>query len=174
MEKGFGLIHIYTGHGKGKTTCATGLSVRALGTGKKVLFTQFFKNGKSGEILSLEKLGADIMVSPSAGGRYSKLNDLQKEEAKEAYSELFDEVCEKAKGYDLLVLDEIISTVNYGVVSEDKLLDFLRNKPEDLEVVLTGRDPSDNLKAVADYVTSMEKIKHPYDQGISARKGIEF
>ena len=171
----FGLIHIYCGNGKGKTTAATGLAVRAAGFGKKVVFCQFFKNGSSNEIKSLEKLdNITLLHCKKSHKLFSKMNEKEKEEAKKDYKILFDEAISKSAEADLIVLDEAVSSCNYGMIDEEKLIDFLINKPKNLEVVLTGRNPSEKLLSYADYVTEMKKIKHPYDKGTAARKGIEF
>jgi cob(I)alamin adenosyltransferase len=102
------------------------------------------------------------------------MSEEQKAEAREAYGTLFEEACRKAPEKDLLVLDEAVSACGHGVIPEEKLLAFLRDKPEELEVVLTGREPSEGLYAAADYITRMEKLRHPFDVGIPARLGIEF
>ncbi|MBQ7875139.1 MAG: cob(I)yrinic acid a,c-diamide adenosyltransferase [Oscillospiraceae bacterium] len=171
----FGLIHIYCGNGKGKTTAATGLAVRAAGFGKKVIFTQFFKNGSSCEIKSLKKLeNISLFHCETPYGLFSKMTEEEKESAKKDYSELLERALSSAEEADLLVLDEAVSSCNYGIINEERLCEFLENKPKELEVVLTGRHPSEKLLSLADYVTEMKKIKHPYDEGIGARKGIEF
>lgn len=171
----FGLIHIYCGNGKGKTTAATGLAVRAAGFGKKVVFCQFFKNGSSNEIKSLEKLeNITLLHCKKPHKLFSKMNEAEKEEAKKDYKILFDEAISKSTKADLIVIDEAVSSCNYGMIDEEELINFLMNKPENLEVVLTGRNPSEKLLSYADYVTEMKKIKHPYDKGTAARKGIEF
>lgn len=170
-----GLIHIYCGDGKGKTTAATGLAVRAAGAGKKVVFTQFFKDGSSSEIKALQGVeNIRIMHCKTVRGFWRRMDDIQKAKASEDYSKLLTDVIAAAADSDLLVLDEILSACNHGTVAEAAVTDFLRRKPEKLEVVLTGRNPSDALLELADYVTEMRKIKHPYDCGIAARKGIEF
>ena len=170
-----GLIHIYCGDGKGKTTAATGLAVRAAGAGKKVVFTQFFKDGSSSEVKVLQSIGnVHVMHCKTVRGFWKRMTDEQKARASEDYTKLLADVIAAASDADILVLDEIISACNHGTVAETAVTDFLRNKPEKLEVVLTGRNPSDALLELADYVTEMRKIKHPYDCGIAARKGIEF
>lgn len=170
-----GLIHIYCGDGKGKTTAAVGLSVRAAGADKKVLFVQFFKNGNSSEIRSLQKLeGIRTLHASTVPGRFSRMSDEQRVQASSDYTELFRSAAALSENFDLLILDEIISACNLKIVDEALVTAFLDSKPDSLEVVLTGRDPSCELTSRADYITSMEKIKHPYDQGIRARKGIEF
>ena len=170
-----GLIHLYCGDGKGKSTAAVGLAVRAAGAGKRVLFLQFFKDGSSSEIAMLRQLpGVEVLVCPRHFGRFRNMSEEQKQEAREAYGALFEEACRKAAEADLLVLDEAVSACGHGIVQEEKLLSFLKQKPEELEVVLTGREPSEGLSAAADYITRMEKLRHPFDVGIPARLGIEF
>ncbi len=172
-----GLVHIYCGDGKGKTTAAAGLCVRAAGSGKKVLFVQFFKDGTSSENISLRALAnVETMHEPRYFGRVSNMGKEEFEECKRAYSALFERALRRARegDIDLLVLDEAVSSCNHGVISEGALLRFLKSRPAGLEVVLTGREPSAALVEVADYVTEMKKIKHPFDAGIFARRGIEF
>lgn len=171
-----GLIHIYCGNGKGKTTSATGLAIRALGAGKQVIFAQFLKDGTSSEINILKGLnGINTYAVSTNRGFYSRQNDEERNMTKKEMEKLFNEVIKRAEnGVQLLVLDEIISAVNYGIIDEKKLIEFLENRPPELEVVMTGRNPSQNLLKIADYVTEMRKIKHPYDEGIVARRGIEF
>lgn len=170
-----GLIHIYCGDGKGKTTAAVGLAVRASGAGKQVIFTQFFKDGTSAEVQSLASLpGVRAMHIQTVKGFYRSMTPEQRAKAREDYTALFREVTAAARKADLLILDEIVSACNRGVVPETLVTDFLRNKPSQLEVVLTGRKPSPALMELADYITEMRKLRHPYDRGVAARKGIEF
>ena len=170
-----GLIHLYCGDGKGKTTAAVGLAVRAAGAGKHVVFTQFFKDGSSSEIGVLRSIpNLRVMHCRTVPGFWRNMNEEQRAKAGAEYTRLFHEVSEAAQDADLLILDEIISACNHGAVGENLLTDFLNGKPERLEVVLTGRDPSLALLERADYMTEMRKCRHPYDQGIPARKGIEF
>ena len=170
-----GLIHIYCGDGKGKTTAAIGLAVRAAGAGKIVVFTQFFKDGSSSEIKVLQGVeNIQILHCNTVRGFWKRMTDAQKARASADYTQLLSDVARLAMDADLLVLDEIVSACNHGTIAEVAVTDFLRSKPEKLEVVLTGRDPSECLLRLADYVTQMQKIKHPYDRGIAARKGIEF
>lgn len=170
-----GLIHIYCGDGKGKTTAAVGLAVRAAGAGKKVVFTQFFKDGSSSEIKVLQGVeNIHIFHCNTVRGFWKRMTDAEKARASEDYTRMFSNVTQLAMDADLLILDEIFSACNHGTVAETAVTDFLHSKPEKLEVVLTGRNPSEHLLRLADYVTQMQKIKHPYDCGIAARKGIEF
>ena len=170
-----GLIHIYCGDGKGKTTASVGLAVRMAGAGRQVVFTQFFKNGNSSEVKVLEQCeGIRTMHCKTVPGRFSQMDEAARAQARADYSALLEAVLCEAREADLLVLDEVISACNNGTVSEDRVAEFLRAKPEGLEVVLTGRNPSDRLLELADYVTEMKKIKHPYDSGVRARLGVEF
>ena len=176
-ENNLGCIHIYYGNGKGKTTCSVGLAVRAAGCGKKVLFIQFMKTGKSSEISMIESLpGIEVMEAPRMKKFSFKMTDEEKQEMLEQDNAVLEEIKEKVAGgdYDLLVMDESLGSCHKGFLDEGLLIDFLRNKPEHLEVVMTGRHPDDTLIQLADYVTEMHKVKHPYDKGIYARKGIEF
>ena len=173
MERG--LIHIYCGDGKGKTTAAVGLSVRAAGCGRKVVFAQFFKDGHSGECCVLEKLPNLTFLRPEKTfGFFWTLSDEEKAEARDFYTAHLHRAMDLAGDADLLVLDEAMSACAHGVIDEGQVLAFLGEKPEKLEVVLTGRDPSQAMQDAADYITEMRKIKHPFDRGIGARKGVEF
>lgn len=171
-----GLIHLYCGDGKGKTTAAVGLSVRAAGAGKRVLFAQFLKDGSSSELNILRALqNVEVACCEQNFGFFKSMDGQTKAAARLAYTALLEETLQKsADGVALLVLDEAVAACNHGLIEEARLLDFLHHKPEDLEVVLTGRDPSQRLLDAADYVTEMRKCKHPFDRGIAARRGVEF
>lgn len=171
-----GLIHIYCGDGKGKTTAAVGLSVRASGCGKKTIFAQFLKDGTSSEMTVLNKIeNIKVCVCGSHCGFLRNMSEAEISETKRRFENLLSEVLDMCENdTDLLVLDEIIAACNNKIVDEERLLKFLKEKPNGLEVVMTGRNPSESLISVADYVTEMKKIKHPYDNGIVARLGIEY
>ena len=170
-----GLVHLYCGDGKGKTTAAVGLALRAAGAEKRVVFTQFFKDGSSSEVAALKALpGIRTIHADTVRGFYRSMTPEQRAKAREDYTALFRQVTAAAREAELLILDEIVSACNRGVVPETLVTDFLRNKPSALEVVLTGRDPSPALTELADYITEMRKLRHPFDRGIPARKGIEF
>ena len=176
-ENNLGCIHIYYGNGKGKTTCSVGLAVRAAGCGKKVLFIQFMKTGKSSEIKMIESLpGIEVMEAPRMKKFSFRMTDEEKKEMLDKDNAVLEEIKEKVKDgeYDLLVMDESIGSCHKGFLDEGLLIDLLETKPVHLEVVMTGRHPDDTLIRMADYVTEMHKVKHPYDQGINARRGIEF
>lgn len=173
-EDGIGLIHIYTGDGKGKTTAASGLALRCAGCGGHVLFFQFLKGNNSGERAALDKIdGIDVCEGLSSLKFVWNMTDEEKEETRKYYRKKFKELCASSEKYDMLVLDEIIPALKYSFVDTEELISFLKNKPAGLEVVMTGREPDERLVEIADYVTEMRKIKHPYDRGIGMRKMIE-
>lgn len=172
-----GLIHIYTGEGKGKTTTATGLSTRATGSGKKVLFTQFLKNQQTGELKAFENLSNIEVKRAEASSKFVwDMTDDELSQLRTSNNEFFKTVCSEAceGAFDLLVLDEVLGACYADLLDESALLAFLSEKPEGLEVVLTGRNPSQALIDIADYVSEINKIKHPFDKGVKARKGIEY
>lgn len=172
-----GCVHIYCGDGKGKTSSAVGLAVRASGRGKKVLIVRFLKTEDSGEVEVLRKIpGITVTPCDRTFGFVFRMNEEQKREAGAYFQSRFETAVKTAveDGVDLLVLDEILASCNYGMVREDDVAEFLRNRPAEMEVVLTGRDPSDRLIALADYVSEIKMVKHPYTQGLGAREGIEY
>lgn len=174
MQKGF--IHIYYGDGKGKTTTSMGLAVRAAGYGMKVIVYQFMKNNKTSERNILNTIANITIINGLDEEKFSfQMTDEEKKEHKQFYMSKFKEVTNKAvkEKYDMLVMDEIIYTLRAGLLEERIVLEFLNSKPESLEVVLTGNGPSEKLIEAADYVSEIKKIKHPFDQGITARFGIE-
>ena len=169
------MIHLYHGDGKGKTTAAVGLTVRAAGAGMKVLFAQFFKDGTSSEIAALRLLPEVETVHPDLHyGRYRTMDERQKSQIRESYRALLDDVIRRADSRDLIVLDEAVSAYGYGMIDREALTDFLRREGSRREIVLTGRNPAPELKELADYVTEMKKEKHPFDGGVAARRGIEY
>lgn len=169
------MIHIYCGDGKGKTTAAMGLALRMAGSGKTVLLGQFFKDGSSGEVRALQTIpGVTAVFCHTVPGRYARMTDAQRQQARRDYSGYLLDLLDRGKNVDLLVLDEIISALNRGIVPMEPVLDYLKAHGEAQEIVLTGRDPAPELVALADYVTEMRKQKHPFDRGIRARRGVEF
>lgn len=176
MKKG--LIHIYTGEGKGKTTASIGLAIRAAGQGLNVLLVQFFKSDKdsSGELNIIRERIPEIEMI-----RMNERHPLFKKEEspgkiKDSVEETFREAVDKALhgDYDLLIMDEIHSAVAGNWLSVDEVIGFLKHKPEKLEVVMTGRKAHERLIEMADYVTEMNMQRHPYEKGVTARKGIEY
>lgn len=173
-ESGKGLIHIYCGDGKGKTTCSMGLILRAAGSGKKVLLHQFLKNNKSSERKYIEQLPEVTVVPGKELAKFTfRMTKEELDKVTEENDAMFEKLTEMAKDYDMLVLDESVYAMANKTLTEEKVIEFLKKKPRHLEVVLTGRNPSEELKKLADYISEIHKVKHPFDQGISSRLGIE-
>lgn len=175
-EKTTGLIHIYCGDGKGKTTTGMGLCTRAAGYGYRVLIYQFMKDNSTSERRVLNLCDQITIVDGLAQEKFSfQMSPSEKEERRNFYEKQFYTVTELAREekYDVLFLDEIIYTIAAGLLREEIVLDFLKNKPPHLEVILTGQNPGQALIDTADYVSEIRKIKHPFDHGMGARNGIE-
>lgn len=152
------------------------MGVRACGRGKKILLVQFLKGGDSGEILALKcNESFKILKDKPIKKFISYMSEEEKAEAFISQNQLFKTVAEEIhnKSFDLLILDEIVDIVNLEIISFGDLKDLLINKPLNLEVVMTGHNPKEEIFALCDYVTEMKKIKHPYDKGIQSRIGIE-
>jgi cob(I)alamin adenosyltransferase len=170
-----GLIQVYTGEGKGKTTAALGLVTRALGQGQRVLLVRFLKADEppSGEILFLRQTpNLDILTSGLSGLRA----DLEAQALRDNIAQTFREVQRRlhSQGYDLVVLDEINGVLHRGLLELDRFLKFLDERPAATELVLTGRNALPEIVERAHLVSRIEKIKHPFDQGIGARRGMEY
>jgi cob(I)alamin adenosyltransferase len=168
------LVHIYTGDGKGKTTAAMGLAVRALGRGWTVGVIQFMKTGETGEAdffrgvsgIEFRAFGHAGFVDPG------KPSEEDRNAAKSGFG-LADEWIRNRR-FDLVVLDEILQAVRCGVLSAGRVLSLLEDKPDEVEVVLTGRNAPNELIQKADLVSDIREVKHPYAAGTPARRGIEF
>lgn len=172
-----GCVHIYCGDGKGKTSAAIGLAVRAAGNGNRVLIARFLKNDDSGEIVMLKTMkGIEIVPCSRSFGFVFQMDENTRKEAAVYYQEQFDHIWLYAREgrYDVLILDEIMAACTYGFVSEDSVLRMFEERPVGMEIVLTGRNPSETLLTHADYVSEIRMRKHPYTKGICARKGIEY
>lgn len=170
-----GMVHIYCGDGKGKTSAAVGLAARAAGAGLSVLFAQFLKTGDSAELVALERVGGvDVALPARSFGFVWTLSDAQKDQMREVYAGFWRELMERASGYDVLVADELLDAINLGLVDLAEAVAWLRGRRAGLEVVLTGRDPAPELVELADYVSEVRKVKHPFDRGVAARRGIEY
>lgn len=173
-----GLVHIYTGEGKGKTTAAIGLGVRACGQGLKVLMVQFLKGMPTGEMYSLKALepGFTLYRGTQTTKFTWEMNEEDKIQAADEQQRIFSFAQDAAvKGEcDLLILDEALGAVSSGMLDIKRLLEFVKSKPEELEVVLTGRGAPQELIELADYVSEIHALRHPADKGIHARQGIEF
>lgn len=168
-----GYIHLYTGNGKGKTTAAIGLAIRAAGAGKKVYIAQFVKGMHYSELdalvrfseIELKQFGLDCFI-------VNKPEPQDIEAAQRGFSEASKAIF--SGNFDLVILDEICIALYYQLIEMEKLLEVLKNKPETLEIVLTGRYAPSELVELADLVTEMKEIKHYYNNSVQARKGIEF
>lgn len=168
-----GLVHIYTGNGKGKTTASMGLAVRAAGAGLRVLVSQFLKGRDTGELASLKALHIPVLRT-DVKKFIPYMDEQEKAECRAQQQECFHKVSEQAASYDLIVMDEVIGAAAMGMLDSAELLDFVRTKPSSTELVLTGRDAPQELIDCADYVSEIRCIRHPYEKGVHARKGIEF
>lgn len=169
------MLHIYCGDGKGKTTCSMGLAVRAAGHGNKVVVAQFLKCGNSGERAVLEQLPNVICLPvPEITKFVFTMTEEEKAQTRAQMTNVFCRAVEFSRNADLLVLDELNGAISTGMVALEDVLAFLDSRPERLEVVITGRDPAPELQERADYITEMKKVKHPFDKGLNARKGVEW
>lgn len=171
------MVHLYYGDGKGKTTAALGMALRAAGNGWRVVVVQFLKGRETGEVRALGRLGVTVLRG-KAGRRFTaQMTDAEREATKEICNEHFAAACAQCAAPSsptLLVLDEICAAYAGGFVVRGDVDDFLAAVPPHLEVVLTGREPPASFLARADYVTEMRKCRHPFDAGAAARAGVEF
>jgi cob(I)alamin adenosyltransferase len=166
------LIQLYTGEGKGKTTAALGLAVRAAGHGMRVGIIQFLKSEPSGEHLFLRRYHAFDIVQIGTGDSFTASREQLSEETQRTLA--YAEEGMLSGRYDLLILDEIFIAIHKGLITTQDVLELLEKKPDSVELVLTGRYAPPAIVQRADLVTEMRMIKHPFNQGISARCGIEY
>ena len=169
------MIHIYCGDGKGKTTAALGLICRHVGTSGKAVLAQFLKSLPTGELVTLEKLGVPVYRNELPHGFFPNMNEEMKSRVREMHDQTLAEVTRLARtgACTLLVLDELCAALSFGLIDREKVLSLLDDHGN-AELVITGRDPEEALTSRADYITEMKLIKHPYDKGVLARKGIEY
>jgi len=172
-----GLIHLYTGDGKGKTTAALGLGLRAVGRGLRVLVVQFLKSSPTGELEAISRLAPLYRVYRGSNTpKFTwQMDDSERAESRETQTQILGvaEAEVAAQGCDLLVLDEILGALDAGLVDLERVVILVRNKPATLELVLTGRNAPVELVALADYVSEIRCAKHPFQNGVGARVGIE-
>lgn len=176
-EERHGLIIVHTGNGKGKTTAALGMGLRAWGQGFRVLIIQFIKGGwKYGELEAAEKLGPDFVIRPMGEGFVKGGKDDAMAEHRRAAAEALQAAEHeiRSENWDLIVLDEINYALKFGLISLEAVLNLLTDKPSGLHLVLTGREAHPAIIDKADLVTEMREVKHPYKKGIKAQKGIEY
>ncbi len=171
MERG--LIHIYTGDGKGKTTAAAGLCVRARSRGLRVLFAQFMKKASGGESDLLRELSVDVKIFEGVASPLFTPG-IDRSDIRNETRKALNFLASALKDYDLVVLDEFNCLIDEGYVTPEECIEFLKKKPEALELVLTGRHAHESLLEYADQVTEMKDVKHPYRKGERARAGIEY
>jgi cob(I)alamin adenosyltransferase len=171
-----GLVQIYTGASKGKTTAALGLAVRAVGHGFHIYIIQFMKGlSDYGELEGIQRLAPECRLEHFGTGQWVHKGMAKQEDIEEAQKALnrASELMHSGQ-WDILILDEIINAIWFGLLSEDLVLKFLEEKPPHVELILTGRNASQRLIDKAQLVTEMMQIKHPFEQGIGAREGIEY
>lgn len=176
MEKG--LVHVYCGDGKGKTTSAIGLGIRAIGNNLKVIMIQFLKNNNTGECRALATLEPQFKVFhfEKERGFTWTLTEEEKEELKNEI-EIALKFAKKVidtEECDILILDEVLGAIEAGFVNANELCSLIDEKSEYVELVLTGRNVPDEIAQRADYISQIEAVKHPVNRGIMARKGVEY
>ena len=169
------MIHIYCGDGKGKPTAALGLICRHVGTGGKAVLAQFLKSLPTGELKTLELLQVPVYRNELPHGFFPNMSEEMQKKVREMHNSTLAEVTRMARANEctLLVLDELCAALSLGLIDREAVLSLLDDHGN-AELVITGRGPEDALLARADYVTEMKLIKHPYEKGVLARKGIEF
>lgn len=164
------MLQLYWGDGKGKTTAAMGLALRALGHGQRVSVVQFLKDGTSGEISLLRRCGATVRACPNAKFTW-QMTDAEKAEARANNNAALQAAL--AEPFELLVLDEACAAYKSGLV-EEQLLKVAAARAKTAEVVFTGREPAEWMQTAADYSTEMRSVRHPYAQSVTAREGVEY
>ena len=173
-----GLVIVYTGNGKGKTTAALGMALRAVGYNHKICIIQFIKGSwPYGEIESVKRLQPELELVIVGKGFVGIIDDKSPKEdhekvAKEAIRISNEKI--QSGNYDIIILDEINYAVNLNLISVDDVLNIIKSKPKGVDLVLTGNYAKDEVIEIADLVTEMREIKHPFQQGIKAKKGIDF
>lgn len=171
-----GIIEVYTGDGKGKTTAAIGLAARAWGRGLKVKVFQFLKAaGESGEHWAFLSFNPALHIYPFGTGEFifdQPPSPKEIELATQGWEQVEEAI--SSDKLDMVIIDEISHVINKGILPLEKVLTALKGKPERLELILTGRDMPEEIIELADLVTEMKLVKHPYQKGVTARKGIEF
>lgn len=175
MEKGY--IQIYTGESKGKTTAAIGLAVRAAGSGLKVCIVQFLKVWKTSELNSLEKIdNIDVFRFQTIKKFTWELNEKEREQIEEETKKAYNFILNvfKEENYDVVIVDEIMGALGAKLLTEQEVLELMDKKPDTIELVMTGRYPTEAIVNKADLVTEMNVVKHYFNKGVEARLGIEF
>ena len=173
-----GLVIVYTGNGKGKTTAALGLALRAIGYGHKVCMLQFIKGSwHYGEMDSSKKLEPNFELIAIGKGFVGILDDNSPREEHEKYAAEALRICREkifSEKYNVVILDEVNYAINLGLINVEEIIKIIKEKPSSLDLVLTGRDAKEEIIELADLVTEMKEIKHPFKSGIKAKEGIDF
>ena len=173
-----GLVIVYTGNGKGKTTAALGLAMRAVGYDHKVCMLQFIKGSwHYGEMDSSKKLEPNFELIAIGKGFVGILDDNSPREEHEKYAAEALRICREkinSGNYNVVILDEVNYAINLGLIDVQEIIKLIKEKPSNLDLVLTGRDVKEEIVELADLVTEMKEIKHPFKSGIKAKKGIDF
>lgn len=172
-----GLVHLYCGDGKGKTTAAFGLALRCAGHKEQVVIAQFLKDGRSGECRIMRELPNVCLFSANPTGKFTfQMTEEDKRQTTLALNECMQKAAQVASSLSarILILDEILAAITGGFIKCDDVLALLQSRPAQMEVVLTGRNPPQALIDYADYISKISKVKHPFDEGIKAREGIEW
>ena len=172
-----GLLHVYTGEGKGKTTAAVGLSVRAAGCGKRIVFAQFMKGAATGELAGMQRSpGIEIIRCEEAFPFYNQMNEEEKKRQSNCHNTILEQVLARVEkgACDMVILDEVTYPCRWVLLDEALLRQLLDTARGQAEVVCTGRDAPQWLLDRADYITEMKSVRHPYDKGVRAREGIEY
>jgi len=175
MEQG--MIHVYYGEGKGKTTASVGLAIRAVGNHKKVIFAQFLKGNLTGEVEILNQLSNITVIRNKEDlGFVSRMKEEEKKKVTAFHNDTLKKIQEllTKEQIDLLVLDELTYPYAWNLIDKKQVEELILKKPDTLEIVITGRKPSYFFLEHADYITNMQCERHPYQKGIKARKGIEY
>ena len=173
-----GLVIVYTGNGKGKTTAALGMALRAIGYDHKVCMLQFIKGSwHYGEMDSSKKLEPNFELIAVGKGFVGILDDNSPREEHEKYAAEAVRICREkifSEKYDVIILDEVNYAITLGLIDVQEIIKIIKEKPSELDLVLTGRDVKEEIVELADLVTEMKEIKHPFKSGIKAKKGIDF
>lgn len=176
-EKEQGLIHLYYGDGKGKTTAAIGLAIRAAGAGKRVVFVQFLKGNETSELHIFKKIEEITVIRNTKDfGFFFQMSENEKQEITKMHSDHLSKVMDliKKEKCDVIILDEATYPYHWNIIDRKLLEELIINKPFEMELILTGRDPADYFLEHSDYITEMKCIRHPYDKKIVARRGVEY
>lgn len=173
-----GLVIVYTGNGKGKTTAALGMALRAAGYNYKISMIQFIKGSwHYGEMTSSKRLEPEFELTAVGKGFVGIIDDKSPLEDHKRIAQEALQLCKEKIGsekYDIIILDEINYAINLGLIQLADVLDLIKNKPQKLHLVLTGNHAKNEILEIADLITEMREIKHPFKSGIKAKKGVDF